>query len=152
MYFSVHRYEHGGFWPNLRESDFHYTGSGVGKGFNVNVPLNKTKMGNADYLAIWHQLLLPLAYEVMFHFFYSNHLMQLILRLHTLEHLKKNALRLVQFQPELIIVSAGYDAALGCFEVLYEPSYLSYFFFSCVLHAISSVLILFSSPLVSIRH
>ncbi|XP_046454451.1 histone deacetylase 6-like isoform X3 [Daphnia pulex] len=83
LYFSVHRYEHGAFWPNLRESDFHYIGSGVGKGFNVNVPLNKTKMGNADYLAIWHQLLLPLAYE---------------------------------FQPELIIVSAGYDAALGCFE------------------------------------
>lgn len=69
LYFSVHRYEHGAFWPNLRESDFHYIGSGAGKGFNVNVPLNKTKMGNADYLAIWHQLLLPLAYEVI-HLFY----------------------------------------------------------------------------------
>ncbi|XP_059352443.1 polyamine deacetylase HDAC10-like isoform X1 [Daphnia carinata] len=83
LYFSVHRYEHGAFWPNLRESDFHYIGSGAGKGFNVNVPLNQTKMGNADYLAIWHQLLLPLAYE---------------------------------FQPDLIIISAGYDAALDCFE------------------------------------
>ena len=68
LYFSVHRYEHGAFWPNLRESDFHYIGKGAGKGFNVNVPLNKTKMGNADYLAIWHQLLLPLAYEVIISF------------------------------------------------------------------------------------
>lgn len=40
-------------------------------------------MGNADYLAIWHQLLLPLAYEVithldtMFHFFYSNRSMHI---------------------------------------------------------------------------
>uniref|UniRef100_A0A0P6E2S0 Putative Histone deacetylase n=1 Tax=Daphnia magna TaxID=35525 RepID=A0A0P6E2S0_9CRUS len=80
LYFSVHRYEHGAFWPNLRESDFHYIGSGAGKGFNVNVPLNKTKMGNADYLAIWHQLLLPLAYE---------------------------------FRPDLVLVSSGFDSALG---------------------------------------
>lgn len=69
LYFSIHRYEHGGFWPNLRESDFTHIGQGAGKGFNVNVPLNKTGMGNADYLAIWHQLLLPLAHEVnKFHF------------------------------------------------------------------------------------
>lgn len=29
-----------------------------------------------------------------------------------------------QFNPELIIVSAGYDAALGCPEVMSESKYL----------------------------
>ncbi|XP_049882101.1 histone deacetylase 6 isoform X1 [Pectinophora gossypiella] len=83
VYFSIHRYEHGSFWPNLRQSDFHYVGCGRGKGYTFNVPLNKTGMTDADYLAIWHQLLLPMAFE---------------------------------YQPELVIVSAGYDAAIGCPE------------------------------------
>ncbi|CAK1602419.1 unnamed protein product [Parnassius mnemosyne] len=83
VYFSIHRYEHGAFWPNLRQSDFHYVGRGLGAGYNFNVPLNRTGMTDADYLAIWHQLLLPMALE---------------------------------YQPELIIISAGYDAAIGCPE------------------------------------
>ncbi|XP_063899744.1 histone deacetylase 6 isoform X1 [Helicoverpa armigera] len=83
VYFSIHRYEHGSFWPNLRQSNFHYVGAGRGKGYNFNVPLNKTGMTDGDYLAIWHQLLLPMAFE---------------------------------YQPELIIISAGYDAAYGCPE------------------------------------
>ncbi|KAL7298532.1 hypothetical protein TKK_0008310 [Trichogramma kaykai] len=83
VYFSIHRYEHGEFWPNLKESDYHYIGEGPGEGYNFNVPLNKTGMTNADYIAIFQQILLPMAYE---------------------------------FQPDLIIVSAGYDAALGCPE------------------------------------
>ncbi|EDV95440.1 GH17575 [Drosophila grimshawi] len=83
LYFSIHRYEHGSFWPNLPESDFHAIGSGAGTGYNFNVPLNAKGMGNGDYLAIFQQLLVPVALE---------------------------------FQPELILVSAGYDAALGCPE------------------------------------
>uniref|UniRef100_A0A2A4K9K1 UBP-type domain-containing protein n=1 Tax=Heliothis virescens TaxID=7102 RepID=A0A2A4K9K1_HELVI len=83
VYFSIHRYEHGAFWPNLRQSNFQYVGAGRGKGYNFNVPLNKTGMTDGDYLAIWHQLLLPMAFE---------------------------------YQPELIIISAGYDAAYGCPE------------------------------------
>ncbi|CAL8109628.1 unnamed protein product [Orchesella dallaii] len=83
LYFSTHRFEHGTFWPNLEESNFQYIGSSDGVGFNCNVPLNKIGMGNSDFLSIWHQLLLPMAY---------------------------------QFNPDLIIVSAGYDAALGCLE------------------------------------
>ncbi|XP_075976743.1 histone deacetylase 6 [Anticarsia gemmatalis] len=83
VYFSIHRYEHGSFWPNLRQSNFNYVGVGAGRGYNFNVPLNKTGMKDADYLAIWHQLLLPMALE---------------------------------YQPELIIISAGYDAAIGCPE------------------------------------
>ncbi|XP_052866559.1 histone deacetylase 6 [Anopheles cruzii] len=87
LYFSIHRYEHGSFWPNLRESDFDYVGFGKATGYNFNVPLNEIGKTNADYLAIWHQLLLPVASE---------------------------------FHPELIIVSAGYDAAVGCPEGLME--------------------------------
>nr|CAD7261845.1 unnamed protein product [Timema shepardi] len=83
LYFSIHRYEYGEFWPNLKESDFHYIGTGKGKGYNFNVPLNRVGMTDGDYLAIFQQLLLPVASE---------------------------------FQPDLIIVSAGYDAALGCLE------------------------------------
>ncbi|XP_050687799.1 histone deacetylase 6-like isoform X2 [Eriocheir sinensis] len=83
LYFSIHRYEHGSFWPNLRESNYDYIGRGDGRGFNFNVPLNTTGMTNHDFLAILHQVLLPVAYE---------------------------------FNPELVIVSAGYDAALGCPE------------------------------------
>lgn len=64
LYFSIHRYEHGTFWPNLRESDFDYVGEGKGAGYNFNVPLNATGMTNGDYLAIWQQLLLPVAAEV----------------------------------------------------------------------------------------
>ncbi|XP_022181289.1 histone deacetylase 6-like isoform X3 [Myzus persicae] len=80
LYFSIHRYEHGQFWPNLRESDFDHVGNGSGTGFNVNVPLNDTGMKNEDYMAIIHYLLIPLATE---------------------------------FSPDLIIVSSGYDSAIG---------------------------------------
>lgn len=66
LYFSIHRFEHGTFWPNLRESDFDYVGSGAGEGKNINVPLNKVGMTNADYLAIFQQLLLPVALKVSY--------------------------------------------------------------------------------------
>lgn len=64
LYFSIHRYEYGTFWPNLRESDFDCIGEDKGIGYNFNVPLNKTGMTNADYLAIWQQILIPVASEV----------------------------------------------------------------------------------------
>lgn len=64
LYFSIHRYENGEFWPNLRESDWDFTGSGDGQGFNINVPLNSTGMTDTDYLAIFHQILLPVVSEV----------------------------------------------------------------------------------------
>lgn len=64
LYFSIHRFEQGTFWPNLRESDYDFIGSECGEGRNINVPLNKIGMTNADYLAIFQQLLLPVAIEV----------------------------------------------------------------------------------------
>lgn len=64
MYFSIHRYEHGLFWPNLKESNFHYIGADSGEGYNINVPLNETGAGDSEYLAIILHILLPIAYEV----------------------------------------------------------------------------------------
>ena len=41
MYVSLHRYDYGNFWPNLRQGDFDFIGDKEGKGFNINIPLNK---------------------------------------------------------------------------------------------------------------
>ncbi|GBP49135.1 Histone deacetylase 6 [Eumeta japonica] len=65
LYFSIHRYEHGAFWPSLRQSSFEYVGAGPGRGYNVNVPLNCTGMRDADYLSVFTQLLLPIAHEYL---------------------------------------------------------------------------------------
>ena len=80
LYFSIHRYEHGLFWPNLRESDFDSVGEGKGAGYNANLPLNSVGMSDFDYMSIVHQILLPIGQE---------------------------------FQPDLVLVEAGYDAAIG---------------------------------------
>ncbi|KAL0968028.1 hypothetical protein UPYG_G00261340 [Umbra pygmaea] len=63
LYFSWHRYEHQGFWPNLRESDYDNVGKEKGAGFNINVPWNKVGMENSDYLSVFFHVLLPIAYE-----------------------------------------------------------------------------------------
>ena len=44
LYFSIHRYEYGDYWPSLRESDYDYIGDGEGRGYNINVPLNQVTM------------------------------------------------------------------------------------------------------------
>uniref|UniRef100_A0A669BCM5 Protein deacetylase HDAC6 n=1 Tax=Oreochromis niloticus TaxID=8128 RepID=A0A669BCM5_ORENI len=64
LYFSVHRYEQGSFWPHLPESDSHFVGSGPAEGRNINLPWNQTGMTDADYIAAFQQVLLPVAYEV----------------------------------------------------------------------------------------
>uniref|UniRef100_A0A3Q3WE58 Protein deacetylase HDAC6 n=1 Tax=Mola mola TaxID=94237 RepID=A0A3Q3WE58_MOLML len=80
LYFSVHRYEQGSFWPHLPESDSQFVGSGRAEGRNINLPWNKTGMTDADYITAFQQLLLPVAHE---------------------------------FQPQLVLVAAGFDAAVG---------------------------------------
>ncbi|XP_006888173.1 PREDICTED: histone deacetylase 10 [Elephantulus edwardii] len=80
LYFSWHRYEHGHFWPFLPESDAGMTGQGPGQGFTVNLPWNQVGMENADYVAAFLHVLLPLAFE---------------------------------FDPELVLISAGFDSAIG---------------------------------------
>lgn len=83
LYISIHRYEKGKFWPELIESNFNFTGSGPGKGYNINFPLNETGCNDADFLLIWFNVILPVVYE---------------------------------FNPELVVISAGFDAAIGCPE------------------------------------
>lgn len=87
LYFSMHRYDFGAFWPKLRISDFDLIGEKEGVGFNINLPLNKVTnlfkvswkilldfkdiiwirkkggLGNSEYLAAFYHLLLPIAYE-----------------------------------------------------------------------------------------
>uniref|UniRef100_A0A672IQ56 Protein deacetylase HDAC6 n=1 Tax=Salarias fasciatus TaxID=181472 RepID=A0A672IQ56_SALFA len=80
LYFSVHRYERGSFWPHLPESDSVAVGSGRAEGRNINLPWNQTGMKDGDYITAFLKLLLPVACE---------------------------------FQPQLVLVSAGFDAAAG---------------------------------------
>uniref|UniRef100_A0A673GYI4 Protein deacetylase HDAC6 n=1 Tax=Sinocyclocheilus rhinocerous TaxID=307959 RepID=A0A673GYI4_9TELE len=63
LYFSVHRYEDGSFWPHLKESDSSSVGLGAGQGYNINLPWNKIGMEDGDYITAFQQLLLPVAYE-----------------------------------------------------------------------------------------
>lgn len=83
LYVSIHRYEKGKYWPELIESNFNFTGAAQGKGFNFNFPLNQTGCNDADFLLMWFNVILPVAYE---------------------------------YNPELVIISAGFDAAIGCPE------------------------------------
>ena len=80
FYFSVHRYHHGTFYPHTKDAGPEEIGVGDGKGYNANVGWNASKMGDADYMAAWHRILMPVAH---------------------------------QYAPQLVIVAAGFDAALG---------------------------------------
>ncbi|XP_057574291.1 histone deacetylase 6 isoform X2 [Hippopotamus amphibius kiboko] len=80
LYFSIHRYEQGRFWPHLKASDWSTTGFGQGQGYTINVPWNKVGMRDADYIAAFLHVLLPVALE---------------------------------FQPQLVLVAAGFDALQG---------------------------------------
>ena len=96
FYISIHRYENGSFWPELIESNYNWVGLEEGKGFNCNIPLNEIQVNDREYLAIFHNLILPLAYR---------------------------------FNPELVLISAGFDAAIGCpeGEMLVSPAAYAHF-------------------------
>lgn len=83
LYISIHRYEHGAFWPELIESNSNWIGIGEGLGFNCNIPLNEIGINDKDYLTVFNNVILPLAYK---------------------------------FNPQLVLISAGYDSAIGCPE------------------------------------
>ncbi|KAL8164265.1 UNVERIFIED_CONTAM: hypothetical protein K2H54_048358, partial [Gekko kuhli] len=80
LYVSLHRYDNGTFFPTSEDADYDRVGSGPGEGFTVNVPWNCPRMGDVEYLAAFHQIVMPISYE---------------------------------FNPELVLVSAGFDAARG---------------------------------------
>ncbi|XP_042305149.1 histone deacetylase 6 [Sceloporus undulatus] len=80
LYVSIHRYDNGTFFPTSDDADYDRVGLGPGKGFTLNVPWNCPRMGDPEYLAAFHQIVMPVGYE---------------------------------FNPELVLVSAGFDAARG---------------------------------------
>lgn len=78
LYMSLHRYDGGSFYPGTGAA--HEVGEGAGEGYSVNVPWPCGGMRNADYMAAFHHVVLPIAYE---------------------------------YAPDLVIISAGFDAAEG---------------------------------------
>jgi len=111
LYISIHRYEHGAFWPELIESNYNWTGIGEGQGYNCNIPLNETGVHDLDYLAIFHNVILPLAYR---------------------------------FDPQLVLVSAGFDAAIGCpeGEMRVSPATYAHFTHSLMVLAEGKIIVL----------
>ena len=43
LYISIHRFDHGFFYPGLQDGNSHFVGDGSGKGYNINVPWNKVR-------------------------------------------------------------------------------------------------------------
>uniref|UniRef100_A0A4W4E750 Protein deacetylase HDAC6 n=1 Tax=Electrophorus electricus TaxID=8005 RepID=A0A4W4E750_ELEEL len=80
LYISLHRYENATFFPSSEDANYNKVGQGRGTGYNVNIPWNGAKMGDPEYLAAFHNIVMPVARE---------------------------------FAPELVLVSAGFDAARG---------------------------------------
>ncbi|XP_059590005.1 histone deacetylase 5 isoform X6 [Vitis vinifera] len=80
LFFSVHRHEFGSFYPANDEGFYAMTGEGPGAGYNINVPWENGRCGDADYLAVWDHILIPVAKD---------------------------------FNPDIVIISAGFDAAIG---------------------------------------
>ncbi|KAM9828612.1 histone deacetylase 6 isoform X2 [Syngnathus typhle] len=80
LYISLHRYDDGSFFPSSEDAASDRVGVAKGTGFNVNVAWSNGRMGDADYLAAFHHVVMPIATE---------------------------------FNPSLVLVSAGFDAARG---------------------------------------
>lgn len=73
----VCRHEFGSFYPASDDGFYTMIGEGPGIGYNINVPWENGQCGDADYLAVWDHILIPVAKD---------------------------------FNPDMIIVSAGFDA------------------------------------------
>ncbi|CAM6081790.1 unnamed protein product [Calypogeia fissa] len=62
LFFSVHRK---GLYPERPDDDFRRIGEGSGKGYNINVPLDRGQTGftDLDYLTVFDEILMPVATE-----------------------------------------------------------------------------------------
>ncbi|KAJ3697970.1 hypothetical protein LUZ61_001675 [Rhynchospora tenuis] len=80
LFFSVHRFDSGSFYPSGGDGAYCMIGEGPGQGYNINVPWEHGRCGDADYLAVWDHVLIPVVES---------------------------------FNPDIILVSAGFDAAAG---------------------------------------
>jgi acetoin utilization deacetylase AcuC-like enzyme len=61
LYFSVHRFDDGSFYPAGDEGNYDHVGVGKGAGYNINIPWPHGQFGDADYLAVWEHVLMPVA-------------------------------------------------------------------------------------------
>ncbi|XP_062188769.1 histone deacetylase 5-like [Phragmites australis] len=80
LFFSVHRFDYGSFYPAQGDASHCFIGEEAGNGYNINVPWEHGRCGDADYIAAWDHVLLPVVEA---------------------------------YDPDIILVSAGFDAALG---------------------------------------
>ncbi|KAK2115524.1 Histone deacetylase 6 [Saguinus oedipus] len=80
LYFFIHRYEQGRFWPHLKASNWSTTGFGHSQGYTINMLWNQVGMRDADYIAAFLHVLL---------------------------------LVILEFQPQLVLVAAGFDTLQG---------------------------------------
>lgn len=80
LFFSVHRFDFGSFYPGGDAGAHFMTGEDQGAGYNINVPWEHGQCGDADYIAVWDHVLLPVAEA---------------------------------YNPDIVLVSAGFDAAIG---------------------------------------
>ena len=63
LYQSIHRHENGRFYPGTRYADASSVGCGAGKGYSINVPWQSAGAGDAEYIAAFTEVLMPIAYE-----------------------------------------------------------------------------------------
>jgi acetoin utilization deacetylase AcuC-like enzyme len=99
LFISVHRFDHGRFYPGSQDANSDKIGKNAGKGFNINIPWNTSssyhspsvsssgvntsnneKYGDPEYLYMFDQIIIPV---------------------------------LNTYQPDLILISAGFDCAAG---------------------------------------
>ncbi|XP_020599979.1 histone deacetylase 5 [Phalaenopsis equestris] len=59
LYFSVHRFDFGTFYPAGWDGSYCMIGEDQGAGYNINVPWEHGQCGDADYLAVWDHILIP---------------------------------------------------------------------------------------------
>ncbi|KAL5262113.1 hypothetical protein ACHWQZ_G007722 [Mnemiopsis leidyi] len=59
FYMSLHRHDHGYFYPCT--GDPNVVGTGDGVGYNLNIAWNESRKGDGDYLQAFYDLILPLA-------------------------------------------------------------------------------------------
>jgi histone deacetylase 6 len=66
LFISLHRYDDGNFYPIGAQSNFTFVGTNKGKGFTVNVPwtLQPGGGGDAEYVAAFLRVVMPIAYQV----------------------------------------------------------------------------------------
>jgi len=86
LYISIHVYLNGEFYPGKPDNPMtpdggmEHCGAGTGLGTNVNIGWESQGMGDAEYMAAFQKIVMPIAQE---------------------------------FNPDLVIISAGFDAAAG---------------------------------------